>query len=352
MKRKMMAALLAVAMIFCVTGCGSKEVTVENLKDTKVEKYVTLAEYNGMQVTVAAKPEITEQDAKSYLQNQMKDMEEMRSFDGKVKEGSLVNIDYAGSIDGVAFDGGTGQDKMLEIGSGSYINGFEDGLIGVKAGETVTLDLQFPENYFSADLAGKACVFVVTVNYIIKELSDENVGLFDPNYTSAQAYIADTRQMLEDYVIYQYDYSLKNAVAKKLVESCTYKEIPQTLINSFKEDLRADLESAAAANGMSGDDYIMNRYGVKSTEIETTIWSLAEGCAKEGLALQAIANAEDLNVSDEELDKELNAYVAQAGYSSVDAYLEEVGSKEKARLNLLYDKVYTFLVDHARVQEQ
>ncbi|MBD5552171.1 MAG: trigger factor [Lachnospiraceae bacterium] len=331
--------IVAAAMLLCLlTGCGKSNVTIADLRDMEVEKYVTLPDYKNMEIQRQAKIEITDADVKSYINSKVNAVSELHEPTGTVENGDVVNIDYAGTIDGTAFEGGTAQSQLLEIGSGSFIEGFEEGLVGANVGETKELSLQFPENYRSADVAGKDCVFAVKINYILSELTDENVGLVDPGYQSADAYREDAGIMLRNYAQYQYERTLKSYIATSLIAGCTYEEVPESLVEDYRNSLQTDFENEAAAAGVSLEQYMANTYYISADSIEDGLDAAALRCAKEGLALQAIANAEGISVSDEELDETI------AGYTSSDDAEEEL-DKESVRVSLLYDKVYSFLVE-------
>ena len=197
MKKKTLGFLAALLSVCMLAGCGAKDTgdgtgsgsgagtESTALKDMDVDKYVTLGEYKGLAVTVDT-VEVDEDEWDSLVNNVYYGnitAENGGITDRAVETGDTVNIDYEGKKDGVAFDGGTAQGYDLTIGSGSFIDGFEDGLIGVMPGETVDLDLSFPEVYpNNPDLAGQPVVFTVTVNYIQPaqdgQLDDEVISNF------------------------------------------------------------------------------------------------------------------------------------------------------------------------------
>ncbi|MBQ7726501.1 MAG: FKBP-type peptidyl-prolyl cis-trans isomerase, partial [Clostridia bacterium] len=168
MKKSIMIFLSVVLTALLLVGCGktkSKQPSKRILYNTDLSQYVKLGDYKNLTVDTAS-----EEWKNAYDSELSADVEKngfyVRKTEGKVADGDTVNIDYVGKKDGVAFEGGTAQGYDLVIGSGSFIDGFESGLIGKEIGSTVDLNLTFPENYQSADLAGKAVVFTVTINYV------------------------------------------------------------------------------------------------------------------------------------------------------------------------------------------
>ena len=184
MKRKITALIIAVCAVSLIGGCGGKgtsdkgQNTAEGTEDSdgetsatsyNVDECVKLAEYKGLEVTLGAY-EVKEEDVKSNIESTLASYPNYIDTDKTtVEEGDIANIDYEGLKDGVAFEGGTAQGANLEIGSNSFIDGFEDGLIGKKVGEDVELNLTFPEDYQNTELAGQAVVFKVKINKIVKE---------------------------------------------------------------------------------------------------------------------------------------------------------------------------------------
>lgn len=326
------------AAVGMLTGCGKNNVTIADLKDTEVEKYVTLSDYRNLEIVKPRKVEVTDAYVKRYVNGKIDRVSEMHELIGTVENGDVVNIDYAGTIDGTAFQGGTAQGQLLEIGSGSFIAGFEEGLIGAEVGDTRELDLRFPEDYDHAEVAGKECVFAVTINYILTELTDENVSLVDAGYQSAALYREDAEKMLTEMNEEQYDKALENAIAASLIAGCTFEEVPVSLVEDYKVNLQTEYENIAAALGMTFEEYMAGAYQVAADSIDDEMAAIALRCAKEGLAVQAIADAEGITVSEEELDAVMADYTAAVS-------AEEDLNREIVRVNLLYEKVYDVLKD-------
>lgn len=367
MKKKRYLLCAAVLSIGLLSGCsstkdaenGTEAVTetgtesgaetaaeVTYLKDLDVDKYVALGEYKGIAVSVAAVT-VDQATVESYV-NQIYNGSITAEAGGitnrTVEEGDTVNIDYSGTKDGVAFDGGTAAGQLLTIGSGQFIDGFEEGLIGVAPGETADLNLTFPENYSNTDLAGADVVFTVTVNFILPaEMSDEVVASFGSvEYATLEELNQYVYDNLSESALSSYDSNVENAVLKQFMNNCTFIEIPADMVEQYGNNMRINIESAAAQLGTDADTYTYYYYG---TDLETLIAEYAEESAKQSIAFQAAANAEDLNMSDEELEEVLQENADAYGYT-IDEYLGQ-GSREDYREYYMYNKVMTFLIDNA-----
>lgn len=348
MKKKVtviLAALLAVAVL---GGCGGQ---TNVLKDMKVEKYVTLGEYRGIPAQLASAAVDEEYAAEVMNMLYMDSVTAQRGgiMDREVALGDTVNIDYVGKKDDVPFDRGTASGDILEIGSGRFIEGFEEGLIGAMPGETRDLELTFPEDFGSSELDGQDVVFTVTVNFILPtEYSDDVVeGLGIPDITTVEEMQQFVRDYLESTAQSEYDTNLRNAMVDGLIGGCVFGEIPESLLERYRSNVQANLEAECAANGMDMDSYCYYGFG---TDAETFLAQYAEMAAKQGLAFQAVANAENLNITDEELQENLEQYASLGGYDSVEEFLGELG-REEYREYFMYEKVLDFLSQNAQITE-
>lgn len=347
-----MAAALGLAAL--LTGCGSDGDVP--LNQMKVEKYVTLGDYQNLSVTVdAAAVDDTELAAlvnSVYVDNVT--AENGGIVDRAVETGDTVIIDYEGKKDGVAFEGGTAQGASLTIGSGRFIDGFEDGLIGVKPGETVDLNLTFPESYGNAELAGQPVVFTVTVHFIrpaevapedMEDAVVASMGIPDVNT------VEELQQYAYDYLYSNaetnYSYSLRNGIMDALMAQCVFSELPEELVENYRVMIQESIESNAAAYGVTADVYAGYFYGMTSAQL---VEVYAEETLKQDLAMQAIANTEGLGVSDEELQEMLLEYAQEAGYSTVEEYLGG-NSQEEFRNYFMNERVMEYLIDKASVTE-
>lgn len=353
MKKKLayvLAALLALSMF---AGCGEKE-TSGYLKDIEVEKYMEFtSEYVGMPIVLPAKVKVTQETVDLVAWNTFTaslTAETGGVTDRAVEIGDTVNIDYAGTQDGVAFEGGTAAAQRLEIGSGSFIAGFEDGLVGVNPGETVDLNLTFPETYKNnPDLAGAEVVFTVTVNFIYPaEMTDEAItAITAGEYTTVDGFV----KFCEDYLNAQVDYSYRmeqeNAVVTSLESIAKIKQVPDTLVEKYENSIRKSIETQAANRGEDLDTFCITNYYMDSV---TYLQYSSEASAKQGMIFQYIANKENLRVSDEELDASMQQYVEENGLESVEALLAEY-DKEELREYFMTKKVIDFVLENAMVTE-
>ncbi len=346
MKKKLALVMTLVLTTGLLAGCGSDE--GKSVGDMKVEKYVTLGAYQGINVTVP-EPTVSEEEVaeqmKQIVNNNL--TQEFGITDRAVALGDTVNINYEGKKDGVAFAGGTANDQQLGIGSGQFIDGFEDGLVGVMPGETVDLNLTFPEQYSSADLAGQAVVFTVTVNYIYPtEYTDEMIAAWgDSNYATVAQLKEWSYNYLYDFEKSEYDYAVENKVLEAFMAQCTFQDIPESLVNEYKVSMEENLTAEANMYGMDADTLCYYYY---QTDLETFVNNYAPEAAKQILAFQAVANKEGLAMTDEELEAELLEFATSNGFDSVDAFIGE-NTREEYKEYYMFEDVMEFLVSNAVV---
>lgn len=361
MKKRVVMLLTACLALTLFAGCGEKEnadtgntnaadVPNVTLKDYTAEDYVTLGEYTGFEVVVP-NPTVDEATQQAFVQNVFQSCvtEAVGVTDRAVENGDLAYISYVGKKDDVAFSGGTSEGTFLGIGSGSYIDGFEEGLIGVMPGETVDLNLTFPENYGNTDLAGADVAFTVTVHYLAPEISDEVVAALGmeefSNVEELNAYVYDNLMLQAEA---NYDVQVENAVIEQLIANTTFGEIPQDLVAKYTQNVYNNMQMAALQYGMDIDSYTMQYYGVDAATVTA---KFGEDSAKQGLVFQAIANKENLNVSDEELQTELEAKAVEYGVASVEELIGDT-DKEDYRDFFMFEKVIAFLVENTTVNAE
>lgn len=352
MKRLLAIAMSVSMMAAMLTGCGSSDET--NLSNTKLEKYVTaLPEYKGIELS-ATKTEVTDEYVDSYIDYILSQYPVYEEVTGRaVENGDIANIDYEGKKDGVAFEGGTAQGYDLAIGSGTFIEGFEEGLIGVNVGETVDLNLTFPEDYAKTELAGQAVVFTVTVNSISiskpAELNDEFVAQF--GNTSVEEFRNSAIISLEDSAEATYMTELQNQAIDILTEGCEFTDgLPEGLYAYYQQQIKANFENYAAAYGVDLNTFISQAYGTTEEEFNLQIEEGAAKSTRQAMACALIAQKEGITVTDEEVEADLAENYAKLGYESPEAYKENA-SIEDYRDYLLTNKVIEFIIDNAVITE-
>lgn len=314
-----------------------------------VGDYVTLGEYKGIEVTAEA-PAVTDEYLQSYIDYVLQsNMVTTDITDRAVQNGDFTNIDYEGKIDGVAFDGGTAQGYDLEIGSGSFIPGFEDGLIGAKIGETRDVTVTFPESYPSEEVAGKEAVFTVTVNSIhtetVPELTDELVKGLEGNCSTVDEYRQYAYDLLMEDEQSTHDSNAQMDILAKVVENSEFKEPPAEMVTRYYDRIKSNMSSYAAMYG-----YDLESFMAATGSSEEQIQESAQQASREIIAMKAIADAENLDVTDEDMDEELAKNAGDYGYEDVEEYkkaLDLKGYKEY----MMTEKVLSFLFDNAVVTD-
>ena len=347
MKKRFLLAAATLMIAGLLGGCGAAQKEVP-LHELKVEKYVTLGDYQNISVS-AEKQEASEDDCKLWLAGVYAGYatQELGAVDRAAQDGDTVNIDYEGKLDGVAFEGGTAQGADLTLGSGQFIDGFEDGLIGVMPGETTELTLTFPESYDNAELAGKETVFTVTVNYVVpgneEDMQDavvEQMGLETENIHTIAELKQYLYELLEQEAQSAYESELQDKFLDELIAQSTFKELPEYLVNNYKELMKSNIATAAEQYGITTDAYTSYLYGMTCDEFVNTY---VEDMVKQDVAMQAIANRENLAVDDAELDEQLQKYTDEGGYASVEEFMGNI-PREQYRNYFMNEKVLDFLL--------
>lgn len=340
---------------------------VGTLADFDVDSLVKLGDYKAVTVDLE-KTAVTDEDVENSLNGAFSQNPKMTEVtDRAVENGDTVNIDFVGKYADTKeeFQGGTSKGYDLVIGSGSFIDGFEDGLIGVKKGETVDLNLTFPEDYGSADLAGKDVIFTVTVNSIKvadAEPSDEWVkGLGLEDVENMDQFRAHLREELEADADAKYNEDLKNKVVEIVADNATVDEIPEKLYNRYYkqivESLKSYVQQIYYTYGMqvSETEYvqtIMQSNGLTGTP-EDYLKDLANQQTKRIMVLQAIANKENIEIDQATVDKyiqeDYDNYFSSS-YSTIDEY-KATFDAEDYREQIMAEKVADFLVENANISK-
>ncbi|MCR5790291.1 MAG: trigger factor [Lachnospiraceae bacterium] len=362
LKRITKFAVLTLLLLLVGLTAGCKEDKEAETEGTGPQinalDYIELGQYKGLSVKRMA-TDVTDEEVEQALQADLlpaAEYEEITDHDD-VRKGDIANIDFVGKKDGVAFDGGTGSDYDLEIGSGTFIPGFEDQMIGMKVGETKDLNLTFPENYGAEELAGEDVVFEVTVNGLKKEaeaaITDETVKNYtNGEYTTVDAY----KQKLKEDIITGNEQYADSAVYTELwemaVDNAKVKgELPKELVEDKKERMKRNALSYAESYHLTMEEFLNQSMGVTEEEFEQETADYALKAAKETLVLNAIAETEGLTVTDEDLETGIDTYVELYQYPSREDFLNTTDMDE-FREYILESKVQKFLADNAVIEQQ
>lgn len=352
MKKKVLAAVLTAVFSLGLMACGNTE-DLKYLKDFDSAKYVKLGEYKGVEVPLS-EPAVDDSQIDTYINTMLSYYPTITEVTDRidVREGDTVNLDYEGKKDGVAFDGGTAQGASLTIGSGQFIDGFEDGMVGMEIGETKDLNLTFPENYGNEDLEGAEVVFTVKVNGItIQEpavLDDafvvargiEGVSTVD----EYKAYVSDMllTQQQDAFVEERMEASIDSAM-----KNVTFKKVPVGMVNRFYEVLVANMEGYAQMFGMTIGDYAAAVYGCEADKYEEEFKKQSELMAQRYIMLDVIAEKEGLTLTEEEIEEAIATEAANYGYGEdVEAYKAAI-DVEAYREYLIYKKAGELISENA-----
>lgn len=310
---------------------------------------VVLGQYKGVEVP---KPDrtVTDEDVEKALkEEQEKNARQITVEDGGAENGDSVVMDYEGKIDGEPFEGGSAKNHTLVLGSGSFIPGFEDGLLGVKGGETRDVEVTFPEDYHAEELKGKKAVFTCKVERVTRkelpELDDEfaqEVSEFD----TLDAYKADVRKNLETKKEEAARQEIKDNAVSKAAQNSTI-EIPAPMIDTQADRMIDNFARRLQAQGMSMQQY-MQFTGSDENMMREQVKPQAEIQIRNQLTLEKIAETENIQVSDEELDQEIEK-MAKAYNLEPDKMKEIIGDEEKEniRKDLAEQKAMDLVADAA-----
>lgn len=350
MKKKLIIIALSAFMALTAAACGKKDTSdLVYLKDFDASKYVEPGDYKNVEISLE-KPTVTDEEVERTVQYLLQSRPVSTPVTGRAAElGDVANIDYEGKLDGVAFEGGTAAGYDLALGNGGFIEGFEDGVVGMEIGETKDLELSFPDPYNpNPDLSGKPVVFTVTLNSLSiqepAELNDEFVAGLGLEECSN---VEEFRKFLEDDLMerktLQYEDDKANAIVGELEKGAAYKEAPDGMVDRMKDTLLANITDYAQAYGTDVGTYVSNIYGGTAEEYEETIRSQASLMAQRYIMLAAIAQKEGIAVSDEELEEQLKEEAESYG-RTVEDFRAQIDT-EAYREYLLVEKMMDYLAE-------
>lgn len=358
---KKISMVMALALgVAALGGCGKKEdkVDVQGMID-KYSAYCELGEYKGVEYTMT-KTEVTDVMVEYEMQNiVVKNGTTEKLTEGKAVDGDTVNIDFVGKIDGVAFDGGStdGEGYSIQLGSNRLIDDFEEQIVGHKCGETFNVVVTFPKDYGQDDLNGKEAIFETTLNYIERtsypELTDALVASdADADCDTVEEYKEKTRKELEEQYAESDDSYNKSAVITVVMDNSKITTYPEQELQTLIDDAISSVQAEAASYNYDLATYVTARYGMKSeADFREYIATLAENYLKEKILICAIAKAEGVTVSSDDIEAEKTYMIEQLGYKD-EKELKEHYTTEDIVYYAISDKVYDILLENGKGVEK
>ena len=373
MKKKICIATLVMCFAFGAAACGNSSTDTNDTATTKetettektdsgkgaetgtgrlvsvenVEKYITLGEYKGLVLDNKVSV-ITDADVEAQIQINLQNA--AKQVSDVIQEGDLVTINYVGTIDGKTIDGGTANNYDLIVGEGHMSEGFEDGLLGMKKGDTKDIVISYPEDYTDENLAGSDVTYKVTVQTVRRrsELSDEWVAE-NTDDTTVDEYKETVRRQLEETAQNSAQEVLKNTAWTTVLENSEVKEYPQEDIERAEEEFRSNMEFYAKQADMELDEFVDSQ-GISQDDFDKQCEQYAEGKVKQNLIIQGIMDAEGLSLDDKESLEVQNDLVTQMGAADIAELVGTYGQDYvDEAIGLL--RVENFIVQNANISE-
>ncbi|MBO3064019.1 trigger factor [Staphylococcus shinii] len=317
-----------------------------------VEPEVQLGDYKGLEIE-KQNVELTEEELQESIDHQLGHLAEMVvKEDGAIENGDTVNIDFDGYVDGEQFEGGQAEGYDLEIGSGSFIPGFEEQLVGVKTGEEKDVNVTFPEEYHAEELAGKEATFKTKVNEIkfkdVPELTDEIANELDAEANTVDEFKENLRKRLTEQKETDAENNQKEEAINKAANNATI-DVPEAMINTELDRMVQEFGQRMQQQGLNLETYFQIS-GQDESQLREQMKDDAEERVKTNLTLTAIADAEEVEVSDDDIDKELEKMSGQFNIS-VEDIKQTLGNTDIVKNDVRIQKVIDLLVDEAKLVE-
>lgn len=360
--------MLLLAAMLSFTACGTKKEETQETKETQevqetqeettsdyklvlyedlTSKVVQLGEYKGLEATKTV-VEVTQEEVLEEVEATKRDYAETITVEREAKQGDIVLIDYTGYVDGETSDGLQGSEYPLELGSGSFIPGFEDQLVGANAGDEVEVNVTFPEEYHSAEMAGKDAKFDVVVHEVQAydfsfwndEFIHENLG-----YENEEALVSSIREEKEQQAQSDAQSNLEYDLILKFLENSEF-EIQEADVNAYLDEMMSEYESYAAMYGVDLTTFIETYMGTTEEQLRIVMNPTAEFRTKMTLAFHEVAVLEGIEISEDEYQAQLDSMAENYGYED-GSLVEEAYSQERIKEQMIQEKVIALIVEEA-----
>ncbi len=336
--KRIFSLVMILGLMLTLCSCGKQERILYNVN---LDKYVELDEYKGINIDTSSKEYKEVYDSlvlDDVINNGLNHEEEATK--GTVKNGDIANINYIGKKDGVAFEGGTADNYDLTIGSDSFIDGFEDGLIGVEIGDTVDLNLKFPKDYGNKELSGAEVVFTVKVNYVKAAKTPEEF-YSELGYNSVEDYNSVTKSA-----------AVKQTIFERIAKNSKIKEYPADDVKTVKQSVLNMIEFEMENGGTTLEDYL-EQNGQTQEEFEKYIISQqVEPLMEMQMIWYAILDNEGMSITKEEVNKEAENTLAQykqQGYTIDEELFKRAYGEYVFEYQIVLSKVMDFLYENAKI---
>lgn len=338
MKKKLITIIAGVCALALFGGCAGET------KGVLSNDNITIKQYKGLEVDKVDAITVTDEDVEMSIQSDLETLATKTDVTGRAaKLGDIAIIDFEGKKDGVAFEGGAGTDYELELGSKTFIDGFEDGIVGHNIGEKFDLNLTFPENYGSADLAGQAVVFTVTLKSLkeknVPELTVDILEELGTEAKTVEEYKAQVKANLEKSNKETAENALLDSVWKALIENCEVKKYPEGKVDEYQKNMEQQYSYYAQMYGMDIDQFFKQIMGMSAKE-------MAKNTVTQQLAIALIAEKEGLTIDDKAYEAGVKELAEQYGYQDKEDEFVKAYGEDVIREALLQEKVGNFLVDN------
>ena len=346
MKRKLALGLTGIMMLSAMTGCGKS--SSNYLLDIDYSDYVKICEYKGVEAEKVI-ISVTDEEIQEEIESQMYDFVTYDPItDRGIVVGDYANIDYTATVDGAESEDYSGEDEDILVGEGYLYPELEDALVGMKTGESKTVEVELTEDYAEEEDIGKKLSLDVKVNEItVENMPEYNEDFVKENmdYDSIADYEASVKEELEEYKEESYMYEAIDNIMDYLMDNSEFNGYPEELYKQCEENYDNSNEYMAAMYGMELDDYL-ELMGVDEDSKKEDI----EANVNYELVIGVIAQQEELDCTEEEIDKFVKDTYADYGYESEDEFLEDY-TKEEIGYEIIYEKVTEFLYENAKLKE-
>lgn len=336
MKKIITMILIGACALMIFAGCGND-----------ASSQISVKKYKGLEIEEVPVVKVTDADVEASIRTDLQALNQNTEIkEGKAILGDTVTLDYAGSVDGVPFDGGTANGQQLTLGSNQFIPGFEDQIVGHAIGETFDIKVTFPTTYQETSLAGKEAVFTIKLHGIsrLPELTEDLLPSLGTTAKTIKEYKKLTKENLQKSNEETAKITQRTFIIEALLKQCEVKQYPEDMLLKTAKDFVFEESYGALTNQSGIDAYVQQSYGMS---VEEKVKELV----KEELAIQYIADKEDIIVSEEEYEQEVAKLANAYGETDVESFktnFEMVYGEGYIEYNLLKDKVCDFLIKHCK----